>query len=312
MEDLAKVAGAAVLALVIGAAVAGYLYFSAEQQTVPITGREQRVAMTEDQQEKLGLEAFQQLLAENRGRVVSGPQAELVRTVGERIAAVADDPGFEWEYALFDSPLVNAFCLPGGKVGVYTGLLPVAENEAGLAAVMAHEVAHAIAQHGAERALQQQLSGAVAAALSLGLSGADPAQRAAVLGLFGAGAQYGVLLPFGRDQESEADRIGLIYMARAGYDPREAVRFWERMAAAQAGPQPPEYVSTHPSHERRVADLQSWMPEALAEYEKARRAQSTAAPRGYVLAMSAVGRWHSFVRALALLHVWRTERAGSA
>ena len=278
MEDLAKLAGGIVLALAIGLAIAGYVYFSAEEQTVPITGREQRVSLTEDEQAQIGLEAFQQVLAENQGRVVSGPQADLVRRVGERIARVADDPGFDWEYALVDSPLVNAFCLPGGKVAVYTGLLPVAENEAGLATVMAHEIAHAIAQHGAERALQQQLSGVVGTALAAGLGSAEPEQRAAVLALFGAGAQYGVLLPYGRDQESEADRIGLIYMARAGYDPRESVRFWERMGAAQTGPQPPEYASTHPSHERRIADLQSWMPEALEEYEKSGRAAAPALP----------------------------------
>jgi predicted Zn-dependent protease len=138
--------------------------------------------------------------------------------------------------------------------------------------VMAHEIAHAIAQHGAERALQQEVAQGVGGALAAGLGGADPTQRAAVLALFGAGAQYGVLLPFGRDQESEADRIGLIYMARAGYDPRAATGFWERMAAAQGGAQAPEYASTHPSHEQRIADLEGWMPEALQEFEAARAA----------------------------------------
>lgn len=267
MEEIAKVGGVLVAVIVLG--VAAYTYFTAEEQIVPITGREQRVGMSEEEQQQLGAQAFQQVLAEEQPSVLEGADAEMVRRVGERIAAVSDDPGFEWEYALIDSPLVNAFCLPGGKVVVYSGLLPVAQDEAGLAVVMAHEIAHAIAQHGAERALQHEIAGAIGNAVATGFAGADPGQRAAILSLFGAGAQYGVLLPFGRDQESEADRIGLMYMARAGYDPRAATGFWERMSASQSGPQPPEYASTHPSHERRIADLEGWMPEALQEYEAA-------------------------------------------
>ncbi|MEZ4554485.1 MAG: M48 family metallopeptidase [Dehalococcoidia bacterium] len=270
MEELLKLAGLAIAAVVV--AGAAYTYFTAEEQTVPITGREQRVGMTEDEQKALGAQAFREVLSEPGIRTVTGPDADLVRRVGERIARVADDPGFEWEYAVVDSPLVNAFCLPGGKVVVYTGLLSVTRDEAELATVMAHEIAHAIAQHGAERVLQQQLAQAVGSALAAGLGGTDPGQRAAILALFGAGAQFGVLLPFGREQESEADRIGLIYMARAGYDPRAAISFWTKMAAAQSGPQPPEYASTHPSHERRIADIEGWLPEALDEYEAARSA----------------------------------------
>lgn len=283
MEELLKLVGVAIAAIVI--AGAAYTYFTAEQQVVPITGREQRVGLSEEEQKELGAQAFREVLSEPGTRIVQGPDADLVRRVGERIARVSDDPGFEWEYAVVDSPLVNAFCLPGGKVVVYTGLLGVTRDEAELATVVAHEIAHAIAQHGAERVLQQQLAQAVGSALAAGLGGADPGQRAAILALFGAGAQFGVLLPFGREQESEADRIGLIYMARAGYDPRAAIQFWTKMAAAQDGPQPPEYASTHPSHEQRIADLEGWMPEALAEYERASRAGAPPAMR------EAAGRW---------------------
>jgi predicted Zn-dependent protease len=272
VEELFKLAGVAIAVVVI--AGAAYTYFSADEQVVPITGREQRVGLSETEQQQLGAQAFQEVLSEPGTRQLGGPEADLVRRVGERIARVSDDPGFEWEYALVDSPLVNAFCLPGGKVVVYSGLLRVATSEAELATVMAHEIAHAIAQHGAERVLQQQLAQAVGNAIAAGLGGADPGQRAAILALFGAGAQFGVLLPFGREQESEADRIGLIYMARAGYDPRAAIGFWQKMAASQDGPQPPEYASTHPSHERRIADIEGWMPEALEEYERAPRAGS--------------------------------------
>ncbi len=242
-------------------------YLASEEQTVPITGREQRVSMTEDEQAALGAQAFEQVLAEEGGAVPDGPDADLVRRVGSRIAAVADDPGYEWEFALVDSPLANAFCLPGGKVVVYRGLLAATQDEAGLAVVLAHEVAHAVAQHGAERALQHEVANTLGGIIALGLAWAAPDQQAAILALFGVGAQLGVLLPFGRDHESEADRIGLIYMARAGYDPRAAVSLWGRMSEIQEGPQPPEYLSTHPSHEQRIADIERWMPDALREYE---------------------------------------------
>jgi len=179
---------------------------------------------------------------------------------------VADDPGFDWEFTLIVSPMQNAWCLPGGKVAVYSGILEVAQDEEGLAVVMAHEIAHAIAQHGAERMLQEQLTQVGLLAVSSTLGGLDSATRGTLLALFGAGAQLGVLLPFSRDMESEADRIGLIYMARAGYNPEAAIGFWERMAAAREGPEPPEYASTHPSDATRIANLRKWLPEAMEEY----------------------------------------------
>jgi len=266
MAILARLSAGLVCLAILGAACG---YFSAEKQSVPVTGREQLVSMTEEEQAALGAQAFEQVLAEEGGPVTSGPEVDMVGRVGRHIAAVADDPGYEWEFALVDSPLVNAFCLPGGKVVVYRGLLEVAGDDAGLAVVLAHEVAHAIAQHGAERALQHEVTDTIGGIIALGLAWVDPDQRAAVLALFGAGTQFGVLLPFNRDQESEADRIGLIYMARAGYDPRTALEFWGRMSEAQDGAEPLEYLSTHPSNERRIEDLERWMPDALREYEAA-------------------------------------------
>lgn len=266
--------GAAGLLLVALCAFALFLYCRAEDQTVPVTGRHQKVAMSEQDQAKLGADAYNQVLQQDAADVVvSGPDAELVQRVGERIAAVADDPGYEWQFTLITSSEVNAWCLPGGKVAVYSGILPVTQDENGLAVVMAHEIAHAIAQHGAERMLQEQLTQVGLTAVSTTLGGLDPGARGAVLALFGAGAQFGVLLPFSRDMESEADHIGLIYMARAGYDPEAAVALWQRMADQRDGPQIPEYASTHPSDETRIKNLQKWMPEAKKEYEKAQSAK---------------------------------------
>lgn len=262
--------GMAGLLLIALCSLALFLYCRAEDQVVPVTGRHQKVAMSEADQAKLGADAYQQVLQQEAGDIIrSGPDAEMVQRVGQRIAAVADDPGYEWHFTLLQSPEVNAWCLPGGKVAVYSGILAVTQDETGLAVVMAHEIAHAIAQHGAERMLQAQLTQVSLTAVSATLGGLDPGTRAAVLALFGAGAQFGVLLPFSRDMESEADHIGLIYMARAGYDPQEAVALWERMAAQREGPQVPEYASTHPSDETRITNLRKWMPEAREEYERA-------------------------------------------
>ncbi len=262
--------GLAGLLLIGLCGLALFLYCRAEEQTVPVTGRTQKVAMSEEDQAKLGADAYREMLGPYENAIVeSGPEADMVQRVGDRIAAVADDPGFEWEFTLVNSPEKNAWCLPGGKVAVYTGILAVTQDEDGLAAVMAHEVAHAIAQHGAERMLQQQLTQIGLTAVGTTLGGLSPEAQGAVMALFGAGAQFGVLLPFGRDMESEADRIGLIYMARAGYNPEAAVALWQRMAESREGPETPEYASTHPSDETRIRNLTKWLPEARAEYEKA-------------------------------------------
>ena len=248
----------------IGAAV----YYFANQKEVPFTGRTQLRTMTVDQELQLGLQSYQQILQDNRENVLtSGPVVEAVQEIGARIARAAapEDPGFEWAFNVIDSEQVNAFALPGGYTAVYTGLIPVAQNEDGLAVVMGHEVGHALAHHGAERMAQQNMQRIVGAGVAMGAGGMDYGAQRAVMGVFGGISQYGYALPFSRAHESEADYIGLILMARACYDPREAPRLWERMGAA-GGAAPPEFQSTHPSPQTRINDFQGWMPEAVDVY----------------------------------------------
>lgn len=234
--------------------------------TVPVTGSRSFNLIPEEQELALGLDSYQQVLA-GADLVRSGPDLEMVQRVGARIAEVSHRPDFQWEFNLIrDDAMVNAFCLPGGKVAVYTGILPVAKTEAGLATVMGHEIGHAIARHGGQRMTNQlafQIGGMGLAAL---LKEKNPATRDLLLSAYGVGGQVGVLLPFSRSHESEADHIGLVYMAKAGYDPREAISFWQRMEAASGGGAPPEWISTHPSHESRVGHLEELMPEALKHY----------------------------------------------
>lgn len=249
--------------LVFGA-FAVFYYFS-NQETVPVTGRNQLVSMDRQQEMALGLASYRKMLS-SADVITSGKAVELVRSVGARIAkaAAADDPGFKWEYNVVRSEQANAFALPGGKVAVYTGILPVAENVDGLAVIMGHEIAHAIARHGAERMAQQQLLQWGQLAVGMSAGELDRQTQQMIMGAFGLGAQYGALLPFSRKHESEADYIGLIYVARACFDPREAPKLWQRMAKATAGRgQPAEFMSTHPSPETRIRQFQEWMPEAL-------------------------------------------------
>jgi predicted Zn-dependent protease len=193
--------------------------------------------------------------------VEAAPKVEkyLADTAGT--PATTDWSAFQWEATVIQSDQVNAFCLPGGKIAVYTGIVPVAQNENGLAAIMGHEIAHALLRHGGERMAQQKLVqfGSMAAAMSTGEM--DPQQRQMVMAAIGAGAQYGVLLPFSRSHESEADRVGLLLSAAACFDPAEAPKLWERMAAL-GNQKPPEFMSTHPAEGTRITQLQSWMAEA--------------------------------------------------
>ena len=186
-------------------------------------------------------------------------------------AVGADGKGFQWEVSVLESPQMNAFCLPGGKICVYTGILPVAKTEAGLAAVMGHEMSHAIARHGSQRILEQQMTQTALLGVQGSMSSMSYEQQRTLMGLLGAGAQYGVTLPFSRKHESEADYMGTTYMARAGYDPHEAVELWKRMMASSAGKAPPQYASTHPSDATRIRQLEEWMPKFMAEYEKSPR-----------------------------------------
>ena len=237
--------------------------------TVPVTGRSQFNLMSPGQEAQLGLTSFDQLKKETP--ISKDPAANaLVQKVGKRVAAVADKdmPGAQWEFVVFDSKEANAFCLPGGKVGVYTGILPITKDEAGLATVIGHEIDHAVARHGGERmteAMGLQLGGQI---LGETLSNSDPRTQAAVNVAYGLTTQVGVELPHSRAQESEADHIGLIYMAEAGYDPKQAVLFWQRFADfnKQSGGSTPVFLRTHPADATRIQQLQVWMPEALALY----------------------------------------------
>jgi predicted Zn-dependent protease len=231
-------------------------------QSVPITGRHQLVLISQQEELALGEEAYKKTLKESK---LSHDQASiaLVQRVGRRIAAAADRPDYTWEFTLLENATPNAFALPGGKVAVYTGILPITQDETGLAVVLGHEVAHALAHHGAERMSTGLLTqiGAVGVAAVLG---GDPQTAKAVETAFG----IGVMLPFSRSHESEADHIGLYLMAEAGYDPRKAVEFWTRMEAAAKGNKPPEFLSTHPSDAHRIEQIKAWLPEVLPIYEK--------------------------------------------
>lgn len=238
-----------------------YYYFS-NQQRVPMTGRKQLVDMSRDEESKLGFQSYQQVLRTSNV-VRSGPLADKIKSIGQRIAKVSEDPGFQWDYTLIESPQVNAFCLPGGKVAVYTGILKIAANDNGLAAIMGHEIAHAIARHGAERMAQQKLMQFGTMAAGVAVSDMDPGQQRAIMGALGIGGQFGIMLPFSRNHESEADYMGLIYAARACFDPRESPKLWMRMGQASGGGAPSEFMSTHPSHQTRIKQLEKWMPEAL-------------------------------------------------
>jgi predicted Zn-dependent protease len=234
--------------------------------TAPYTRRTQLILVGEAQEAQLGAAAYKEVL--EKADVVRDPEVnDAVRRVGERIARAADEPGYDWEFTVIDDPRqVNAFALPGGKVAVYTGLFPVARDEAGLAAVLGHEVAHVLARHGAERMSQGLLADLAATGVAVAVSDANPATRNAVMQAFGLGAQVGVLLPFGRTQESEADHIGLILMAKAGYEPEAALALWQRMEQA-GGQTPPEWLSTHPSYGTRQRNIESWLPEARRYYD---------------------------------------------
>jgi len=236
--------------------------------TVPETGRRQVMLISTSQEMQLGLSAFQQMKKEtpvSRDPAVNA----MVQRVGRRIAAVAELPGAQWEFVVFDSKQANAFCLPGGKVGIYTGILPITKDEAGLATVIGHEIAHAVARHGAERVSEGILLQTGGGLLGASLSSADPRTQVLVMTAYGIGAKVGRELPHSRGQESEADHIGLIYMARAGYDPEAAVGFWQRFAdhsRSQGGGGTPAFLRTHPLDTVRIQQIQQWLPEAKANF----------------------------------------------
>jgi len=234
-------------------------------ETVPVTGRRQLILLPEGTEVQMGLSAYREVLS--KGRVSSDPELNTqVTRVGRRIAE-ATGKDYQWEFKVLDDKQANAFCMPGGKVAVYTGILPITQDDAGLAAVLGHEVAHAIARHGGERVSQTLLVQSTLAATQVALSRNDPRTVQTVTALLGAGAAVGVLLPWSRAQESEADHLGLIYMAKAGYHPSAARDLWLRMAQAERGRgRPPEFLSTHPAAETRIRQIEAWIPEALEYY----------------------------------------------
>lgn len=246
--------------------------------TVPYTNRSQIMVMPASDELALGADAYKQVLA--KADVVSDPTVTApVVEVGNRIAAVADRPDYQWEFTVIDDPQqANAFALPGGKVAVYTGLFPIAQDTGALAAVMAHEVAHALARHGAERMSQAQLVQLGGLALAIGLGGQSAAVQNTAMQAFGLGAQVGVMLPFSRSQEAEADHIGLILMAKAGYDPEYALALWQRMEARSEGGQPLEFLSTHPGYGTRQDNIREWLPEARRHYQPSAAVRITALP----------------------------------
>lgn len=243
-------------------------------ETNPYTGRSQLLMTSVSQEMQLGAQAYSQVKTDPKLRQSQDPrEIEPVKRVAARIIEAAKRSKyaemaqqFQWEVIVIkDDKTMNAFALPGGKIAVYTGIFPVARTEAGLAAVLGHEVVHALARHGAERMSQGQLTNA--ALQVAGAAGGGGMMSQAAMAALGAGAQVGVLLPFSRKHESEADYIGILLAADAGYDPRESVSLWERMAQLSQGGGPSEFLSTHPSNETRIDQLKKWMPEAMGIYQ---------------------------------------------
>lgn len=263
--------------LVVFAIYLGY-YWISHRQEASFTGRTQLVDTTLEQEAALGLQSFEQILAESEV-VTTGELPKQIRAIAERliaagpkmeqylqqtksITAQTEWNKFDWDVAVIQSDQANAFCLPGGKMAVYTGILPIARNADALSAIMGHEIAHALLRHGAERMAQQKLIqlGGVAAGVSTG--DMDPRRRQMVMAAIGAGAQFGIMLPFSREHESEADYVGLMLAAAACFNPEESIGLWVRMGENSAGKAPPEFMSTHPAPTTRIAHLQSLISEA--------------------------------------------------
>lgn len=239
--------------------------FIAACQTAPITGRSQLILIPESMEIDMGLASYKDVL-KNAKLSEDRKAVEMVKRVGKRVADATGRDDYEWEFNLIENDkVINAFALPGGKVAVYTGILKYTHNEAGLAAVMGHEVAHVLLRHGGERISAGLLAQLGVIGLNSAIKSKDPTTIRAINEAFGVGVNIGVLLPFSRSQELEADRVGLILMAKAGYDPHEAVAFWKRMTQAE-GKTPPEFLSTHPATDRRIRELEEWIPEAIKYY----------------------------------------------
>ena len=274
--------------LILFAGYAAWQWFGSARVD-PYTGEKAHYGATAEEEVQLGAQAFQQVVGEaNAQGALLPPDAQVsrqIREIAQRLVqrvpqvtadlaaqygqqAPTDHQNFQWDVAVIQSDQANAFCLPGGKMAVYTGLLPIAKNQDGMAVVMGHEIAHALLRHGSQRMAQQKLvqMGQMAAGVALG--GMDPQQQQAVMAALGAGAQYGLILPYGRNHESQADQVGLMLAAAACFNPHEAIPLWERMSQLEGGERPPEFASTHPDPANRIAHLQSLMPQAEQYYAK--------------------------------------------
>ena len=261
----------AILPIVLALGFMLFKYLTADKFVNPETGSKHRVGLDPQQEQALGLQAYQDVRQKAAGNIIDGgPEVEEVKQVARRLASAASEKSqiqYNWQVSVIRSDEVNAFCLPGGEIVVYTGILPLTGGPAGLATVLGHEMAHAVSRHGAQRMLDQQLTQTALMGVQGGVSQMDPREQVAVMAALGAGAQYGVTLPFSRNQESEADHIGLLFMARAGYDPHEALAFWKRMDAKTSAGAPPQFASDHPSNGVRIQQIEGWMPEAMKEYD---------------------------------------------
>ena len=248
-------------------------------RTDPYTGQKAHYGASVDEEAQLGLQAFQEVLSQEHPLDAADPRAQKIGTIARRLVEHADEveadlarqhgqaspnlaASFDWSVAVLESEQANAFCLPGGKMAVYTGLLPVTQGDDAMAIVMGHEIAHALLRHGSQRIAQQKLvqMGQLAAGMAIG--NLDPAQQRMVMAALGAGAQYGLVLPYGRNHETQADEVGLMLAAAACYDPGEAIPLWQRMSELNGGQRPPEFASTHPDPANRMQRLQALMPAA--------------------------------------------------
>ena len=237
-------------------------------RSAPITGRRQLMLIPEAEEVAMGKQAFADATGESN--LTASPRyQEVVERVGMRIAAAAERNDYEWETRVVASEEQNAYCLPGGKIVVYDGILPVCQHEAGLAVVMSHEVAHVLARHGGERMSQQSAVNGVQTAVSYAMRNQEQVKQDLWMKAYGLSTTYGVILPYSRKHELEADHIGLMLMAKAGYDPSEAPKFWTRFAAANKGEKPAEFLSTHPADTRRASELEKLLPDALENYRSA-------------------------------------------
>lgn len=274
--------------LVAFAAFAAWQWFGSAE-TDPYTGETAHYGASASEEVELGAQAYRQVQAEAQGQgALLPPDAPASRQISaianrlvEKVPHVAADlaaknqqqvptsyEDFQWDVSVIESDQANAFCLPGGKMAVYTGLMPITQTEDAMAVVMGHEIAHALLRHGSQRMAQQNLVQMGQMAASMAVDGMEPQQQQALMAALGAGAQYGLILPYGRNHETQADEIGLMLAAAACYDPRAAIPLWQRMSQLEGGSRPPEFASTHPDPDNRIQTLQELMPQALRFYEK--------------------------------------------